>query len=86
MISIRDNAQTLDSRDYLLLDSTDEYVDLYHLAELVKVGISDTTVQSMTQEVMDAVVAVSTLKHPDMMVVQKQQKVDFQNDGFCGCR
>ena len=55
MIAIRSGVQTFDSRDYLTLDSTDEYIDLYHFAELVKVDIVDVTVQAAAQDVMDAV-------------------------------
>jgi hypothetical protein len=47
--------QTFDSRDYQVLDNTDEYVDLYHFAEMVKASVGDSTVQNAAQGVMDAV-------------------------------
>ena len=55
MITIRNNVQTFDSQDYYVLDSTDEYIDLYHFAELVKVSISDGMVQNSAGSVMDKI-------------------------------
>jgi PKD repeat protein len=55
VIGVRNQVQTFDSRNYTVLDSTDEYVDLYHLAELVKVNIPNTIVQDAAQSVLDAV-------------------------------
>jgi PKD repeat protein len=60
---IRNDVQTFDSRDYLTLNSTDEYVDLYHFAELVDAGISNATVQSRAQDVMNAVANCIVTEH-----------------------
>jgi hypothetical protein len=53
--SDNDSVQTFDSRDYLVLDSSDEYIDLYHFAELVASNVSSPTVQSAAQNVMSAI-------------------------------
>ncbi len=63
MIAVRNQVQPFDSRDYGVLDSDDEYVDLYHLAELVLASISDPAVQSAAQAVMDAVQACVVAEH-----------------------
>lgn len=63
IITIRNNVQTFDSRNYQVLDSTDEYIDLYHFAELVKASISDGTVQNAAQAVMDAIGAAMVAEH-----------------------
>jgi PKD repeat protein len=62
-IDIRNDVQTFDSRDYQTLNSTDEYVDLYHFAELVDARISDATVQSRAQDVMNAVANCIVAEH-----------------------
>lgn len=63
MITVRNSVQTFDSRNYLVLDSNDEYVDLYHFAELVKTTIGDATVQNAAQGVMDAITACVIAEH-----------------------
>jgi PKD repeat protein len=63
MIAIRSSVQTFDSRNYLVLDSTDEYIDLYHFAELVKANISDTGVQNAAQDVTDAIMSCVIAEH-----------------------
>jgi hypothetical protein len=63
MIAIRDTVQTFDSRNYLVLDSTDEYIDLYHFAELVQASISDAGVQNAAQGVMDAIASCVITEH-----------------------
>ncbi|MBN1877834.1 MAG: hypothetical protein JXA33_26675, partial [Anaerolineae bacterium] len=74
VVTVRDSVQTFDSRGYYVLDSSDEYVDLYHLAELLlglpsvppvrrKTFISP-TVTAAAQGVLDAVAtAVFTEYH-----------------------
>ena len=59
----RNSVQTFDSRDYTVLDSTDEYVDLYHLAEGVKSTIVDSVVQDAAQGVMDAIDACVVVEY-----------------------
>jgi hypothetical protein len=63
IISSRNAVQTFDSRNYLVLDSSDEYIDLYHFAELVASNVSSPTVQSAAQGVMDAVANCVIAEH-----------------------
>jgi len=62
-INIRSKVQTFDSRDYTILDNTDEYIDLYHFAELVNADISDITVQSAAQSVMNTITNCVVAEH-----------------------
>jgi hypothetical protein len=63
VIDVRDGVQILDSRNYQVLDSADEYIDLYHLAQMAKMSIDDVQVQSAAQGVMDAVEAAVIAEH-----------------------
>jgi PKD repeat protein len=63
VIGIRNKVQTFDSRDYLTLDSSDEYIDLYDFAEWVKSDISDAAVQNAARGVMDAITACIVAEH-----------------------
>jgi formylglycine-generating enzyme required for sulfatase activity/PKD repeat protein len=53
--TIRDIVQTFDARDYHVLDENDDYIDLYHFASLLKSRLTDTTVGTAAQAVMDAI-------------------------------
>jgi hypothetical protein len=61
--TVRNNAQTFDSRNYTILNSDDEYIDLYHFAQMVKVSVNDAQVQSAAQGVMDAVAGCVVAEH-----------------------
>jgi hypothetical protein len=64
MIAIRDAVQVFDSRDYYVLDEKDEYVDLQHLAELVKAGgLSDSRSQQKAQVLLTAIQNFVILSH-----------------------
>jgi hypothetical protein len=64
--TIRDNAiRVFDSRNYFVLDRLDdEYVDLYHLAQLVNTSnITDTAVKAAAPNVMNAVSQAVIAEH-----------------------
>jgi hypothetical protein len=50
-----DGAQKLDSRFYFVIDNEDEYIDLYHFAQLLAQDVPDAGIQAAAQGVMDAV-------------------------------
>ncbi|HSJ58351.1 MAG TPA: clostripain-related cysteine peptidase, partial [Anaerolineae bacterium] len=51
-------AQKLDSRDYLVIDDYDEYVDLYHLAQVIAQHVPDPGIQAAAQNLIDTIGAV----------------------------
>lgn len=51
----RDATQKFDSRDYLRITLEDEYLDLYHFAQLIKQNVPDNTVKDAAQGVMNAI-------------------------------
>ena len=51
----RDATQKFDSQDYHRITLEDEYLDLYHLAQLIKQNVPDDTVKDAAQGVMDAI-------------------------------
>ena len=54
----RDATQKFDSQDYYRITLEDEYLDLYHFAQLIKQNVPDDTVKDAAQGVMDAIGAV----------------------------
>jgi hypothetical protein len=52
----REATQKFDSNNNFVIDSHDEYVDLYHLAEQIRGHISDSTIQNLAQAVMNGMI------------------------------
>jgi hypothetical protein len=49
------DSQKLDSRFYLVIDNEDEYIDLYHFAQVLKENTSDEEILSAAQGVLDVI-------------------------------
>lgn len=64
IFNARENVQVFDSRDYGVLTSNDEYVDIYHLAQrLATEVITDTAVQTAAQAVLTATQQAVAVEH-----------------------
>jgi PKD repeat protein/N-acetylneuraminic acid mutarotase len=64
LIALRNNTQVFDSRNYGILDPTnDEYIDLFHFADLVGTTITNTGLQSTAQVLKAAIANVVVAEH-----------------------
>ncbi len=56
IIAVRNNVQVFDSRNYGTLNSTDdEYIDLYHLANLIRISVSSPSLQNAASGLMNVI-------------------------------
>jgi len=67
----RDATQKFDSRNYLVIDNDDQYLDLYDFARLIKQNVPDNSVKNAAQGVMDAV---------NTLVVAEHHKSDYYRE------
>ncbi len=64
LIALRGSTQVFDSRNYNVIDPLDdEYIDLYHFADLISTNITSPTVQSAAQAVKTAITDAVVAEH-----------------------
>jgi PKD repeat protein len=71
------SVQRFDSRDYLEIDDSDEYVDVYDFARLIQHHAPSETVRAAAQDVMDAVVGFVVAERHESGVYRGNRRWDL---------